>query len=72
MLATILILIGALGCHAILGYNVTIHVVTGGETSSVRPVTAGIPQGLILGPFLFILYVNGFVYEVNIAIRVYK
>ena len=51
--------------------NRRLRVVLNGESSQEYPVNAGVPQGSILGPTLFLLYINDLPDDVICNIAIY-
>ena len=51
--------------------NRRLRVVLNGKSSQEYPVNAGVPQGSILGPTLFLLYINDLPDEVICDIAIY-
>ena len=60
-----------LNCFVSYPTNRTQSVVCDGKCSKPVPVTSGVPQGTVLGPLLFLLYVNDMPDNLRFSLRLF-
>ena len=51
--------------------NRTQHVIINGYSSSPSNIISGVPQGMVLGPLLFLCYVNDLLGNVKSSVKLY-
>ena len=53
------------------GRSQQVHVVLDGQASDPVPVLSGVPQGLVLGPILFLIFINYLPDNIKSSVRLF-